>query len=139
MRAIFAGLAVLAFVLVVTGVPAAGDDTDDAVKKAQAAFDTAETKQKEQLVAAFEKAIKDVSRTGSLQDVEALRREQAAFNETGVVPKSPKMKAAGQKYVRAMKPVLGKLEGALEKAIATRTKASDLDAAKMFQTTLENL
>lgn len=139
MRAIFTGLASLIIVLFVTGVPAVADETDDAVRKAQAAFDMAEAKQKEQLVAAFEKAIKDVGRTGALPDVEALQREQAAFNETGVVPTSPKMKAAGQKYARAMKPVLGKLEGALEKAIAARTKAGDLDAAKMFQTALENL
>ncbi len=139
MRAVFAGLASFAIVLAVGGAPVSGDETDDAVEKAQAAFDMAEAKQKELLGTAFEKAIKDVSRTGALEDVEALRREQAAFTETGAIPGSPKMKAAGQKYARAMKPVLSKLENALEKAIATRTKAGDLDAAKEFQTNLDEL
>jgi hypothetical protein len=139
MRAILASLAFLTVAVCITETRTFGDDTDDAVQKAQAAFDMAETKQKEQLVAAFEKAIKDVSRAGDLDVVELLRREQTAFNETGALPASPKMKAATQKYARAMKPVTGKLESALEKAITARTKAGQLDEAKMLQTTLAEL
>lgn len=112
---------------------------DDVLQKAKTTFIALKTKQDEQLVAAFERAISDATKAGKLDDVEGLSREQQVFLESGVMPSSAQMKAAGQKYSRAMKAGFGKLETAFEKAIKAETKAEHLAEAKSLQRDLTEL
>jgi hypothetical protein len=112
---------------------------DEALRKAKTTFTDIKKKQDEQLRSAFEKATADATKAGKLDQVEALSKEQQVFLETGVMPSSPQMKVAGQKYSKAMKTAFEKVETAYEKAIKAETKAEHLPEAKSLQRELTEL
>lgn len=112
---------------------------DDVLQRAKTIFTEIRKKQDEQLQAAFEKATADATKAGKLDQVELLSKERQVFADTGVMPSSPQMKVAGQKYAKAMKAAFDKVEAAYEKAIKTETKAERLPEAKSLQRELTEL
>lgn len=112
---------------------------DDVLQRAKTTFSEIRKKQDEQLQAAFEKATADATKAGKLDQVEALSKERQVFADSGVMPSSPQMKVAGQKYAKAMKAAFEKVEAAYEKAIKTETKAERLPEARSLQRELTEL
>lgn len=133
-------LQVVCFVLAVLWVATdSADASDELLQKAKSTFADVKKKQDEQIKGTFEKAISDATKAGNLDDVEALSRERQVFFEAGVLPSSPPMKAAGQKYSRTLKAAFGKLESTFEREIKAETKAEHLAEAKSLQRELSDL
>lgn len=128
------------FVLAILCVAAvAVDAADEVFQKAKSTFVEVKKKQDELIKESFDKAIADATKAGKLEDIEALARERQLFFESGALPGSPPMKAAGQKYSRTLKAAFGKLETAFERQIKAETKAKNLAAAKSLQNELSEL
>lgn len=128
------------FVLAVLWVATdSADASDELLQKAKSTFSDVKKRQDEQIKGAFEKAISDATKAGKLEEVEALSRERQVFFESGVLPSSAPMKAAGQKYSRTLNAAFRKLESTFEREIKAETKAEHLAEAKSLQRELSDL
>lgn len=118
---------------------AASADELDVLDKAKTTFQGTVTKQHDLLKTAFEKAMKDASKAGKLEEIEELNQELQSFVQSKAQPKSPRIKAAGQKYFQTVNTAFGKLTVAYEKAIKAETKDQRIREAQELRAELDEL
>jgi hypothetical protein len=136
-RAVFA----LLFAGIVS-VPLHADEPDPIrkeVDKARATRAEAEAKAAAALNAALDEAIKTVSGLGDLDGVKTLQAEKKAFQESGKIPTSVKVRIAGTEYEKTIRAAQAALEKAYEQAIKDATKALKIEEAEAFRTELKAL
>jgi hypothetical protein len=103
------------------------------LSRAKKAHADADTKAKTSLRTSIDDAIKAVAGTGDLDAVKALQADMKAFEESGKVPDSPRLRAAATEYSRATKAAQAALEKAFDKAVKDATRSLNIDLAEAIQ------
>lgn len=109
------------------------------VDKARAARADAEAKAAAAMNAAFDEAIKTVAGLGDLDGVKTLQTEKKAFQESGKVPTSTKVRIAAAEYQKAIRTAQAALEKAYDQAIKESTKALKIEQAEALRAELKAL
>jgi hypothetical protein len=126
----------------IVSVPLHADEPDPIrkeVDKARAARAEAEAKAAAGLNAALDEAIKTVAGLGDLDGVKTLQAEKKAFQESGKLPESLKIRIAASEYQKAIKAAQATLEKTYEQAIKDATKALKIEQAEAFRTEMKAL
>lgn len=116
-------------------------DEPDAIRaelaKAKKVHAEADAKAKTALLAAIDDTIKAVAGAGDLDGVKALQADKKAFQDSGKVPDSARLRTATAEYVRATKAAQAALEKSYDKAVKDATKALNIDLAEAIQAELK--
>jgi hypothetical protein len=107
------------------------------LEKAKKTYADATEKAKNTLVDGFATAIKTATGSGNLDVVKALQAEKEAFEGSGKLPGSPRMKTAATSYLLSMKQATTALDKAYEQAVKDLTKAGKLTEAETLQAELK--
>jgi hypothetical protein len=131
-------LALASFFLIAACLPGTlkADDADPIraeLTKAKKAHAEADAKAKATLLAAIDEAVKAVAASGDLEGVKTIQAEKKAFEESGKVPSSVRLRAAAAEYQKATRTADTALEKAYDKAIKDATKALKIDLAEAIQ------
>jgi hypothetical protein len=116
---------------------ARSEEPDEALKKAKKSYYEATDKTRTTLLEGFASATKAATASGSLDVVKALQAEKEAFESSGKLPTSPRMKAAVAAYHVTLKQATTALERAFEQAVKDFTKAGKLAQADAAQAELK--
>ena len=128
--------AVLATLLIWTPLLA---QSDDEVEAAIRAYRETRQKQAGQFQSSLERKIKEFQREGNLQQVEEAQSDLQRFQRSGELPDSGAMKAAAEKYNRAIEGARAKVLKTIEARIKSLTREGKLDEAQSLRDDQLNL
>jgi len=135
-------LALASFFLIAACLPGTlkSDDADPIraeLTKAKKAHAEAEAKARAALLGAIDDAVKAVAASGDLEGVKTIQAEKKAFEESGKLPSSVRLRAAAAEYQKATHTADAALEKVYDKAIKDATKALKIDLAEAIQAELK--
>jgi hypothetical protein len=113
---------------------ALAEDPIENLEKAKKAYSEAVEKAKHALVEGFATAIKTATGSGNLDVVKALQAEKEAFEGSGKLPSSARMKPALTAYHTSLKQAMATIEKAYDQTIKDLTKAMKFSEAEAVQT-----
>ena len=97
---------------------------------ARSAQEEAAKAARDALVNSIDESMKAVAQAGDLNGVTALKAERKAFEESGTLPTSPRLRAASAEYQKSLKQASATLDKAYDQAIKDLTKALKIDDAE---------
>jgi hypothetical protein len=137
-------LALASFFLIAACLPGTlkADDADPIraeLTKAKKAHAEDEARARAALLGAIDDAVKVVAGTGDLEGVKAMQAEKKAFQDSGKLPSSARLRTAAAEYQKATRTADAVLEKVYDKAMKDATKALKIDLAEAIQAELKEI